>query len=121
MGNGAGGAVAAIEAVELGVLTGKQPVLATLGAPTAGNTAFASSQSEFVSPRGGFRIFNNWDVFPNEGSDVDRRHAGRAVELPGQVFDRAPLAAHSRYTVLSNVSGQHSWVTFDFPTVMYNP
>lgn len=121
VGNGAGGAVAAIKAVELGVLTGKQPVLATLGAPTAGNTAFASSQSEFVSPSGGFRIFNNWDVFPNMGSDVDRRHAGHAVELPGQVFDRAPLVAHSRYTVLSNVLGQPSWVTFDFPTVLYNP
>lgn len=121
VGNGAGGAVAAITAVELSVHSGKQPVLATLGAPTAGNTAFASIQTEFVSPAGGFRIFNNWDVFPNQGSDVSRRHAGRAVELPGQAFDRAPISAHSRYTVLSSISDQLSWVTFAFPTVIYNP
>jgi len=114
VGHGVGGSIAAMDATELAVLTGRRPLLATVGSPPAGNSAFERSLSRSVGPSaGGLRIANQWDLIPDEGE------GGESVPLDGHIFDREPYAAHTRFTVPSTIadfpdSTQLEWARFRF-------
>jgi len=107
VGHSLGGAMASIAATELAVTSGKKPLLATLGAPVAGNRPFVRLQNECVAPGGGLCISNRGDLVPKLGylglNILRSSHGGRRVKVRGKIRHMLSFFhAHQRYTVPSD-------------------
>lgn len=137
VGHSLGGAMAQIAAAELSLRSRKQPFLATVGSPTAGNAKFAETLETVldlpgdgacpltrVRPGGGLRFYNWGDLVTNVGYLlVGGTHAGYAVQLAGRTMEWiSPLHNHLCYTFESSlVDGNKSTLTLEFPGLTYNP
>jgi len=121
VGHSLGGAMAQISAAELAV-SNKTVLLATVGAPRAGNNNFAKLVNKLVQPSGGLRIQNPFDLVPRGGfkavlerlspftpMDLSQYRLGLPVELPS----KATVWAHCFYNVPSEVNNVWSWTKFN--------
>jgi len=127
VGHSLGGAMAQVSAADLAVRSNGRVLLATVGSPTAGNTALAKLLNDRVEPNGGLRIKNVGDTVTKLGFNGianSDHHAGRLVSLPSSWLAAADYYhTHLRYKVPSQVNGQNDWkmMTFSFPGETYKP
>jgi len=132
VGHSLGGAMAQIAATDLAVRSGRSVLLATLAAPSAGNTAFVRLGNQHLMPSGGLEVANSGDTVPLMGyhgfkvMNAQKFHGGCRVELPAHlwqaVFD--PYHVHLSYGISSTAASggdARRPVLFRFPGMTYKP